>query len=576
MIERLNVRWLGRVSYDEADALARSLHSRSGNYLLLLEHPHTYTLGRRGDDKNVLVEPESVGAVLRSVDRGGDVTYHGPGQLVIYPIIDLPIWRGGLVDSVAYVRQLEQVVVDSLASIGFDAYTDPEYPGVWIGGAKVCAVGVKVEGRRTRHGVAINVDTDLSMFDHIVPCGITDRGVTSLAKITADAIAAAPGAPGAPGIVSSSAENTKSLIEILAEAFVSSFIQEFDVHEVDDQSVAWREPLVLQSDERRRSIEEQSAEAGVPVRLVTRLQAASVEVPVADPTFRRPEWMRVKADLGAEYRGLKRLVRELDLHTVCESAGCPNIYECWADGTATFMVLGERCTRACGFCLIDTRLPSAPEADEPERVASAVVRMGLKHAVLTMVARDDLDDGGAAHVAATVNAIRSASPETRTEVLISDLRGDLDSLDLILNENPDVVNHNIETVARLQRAVRPSAGYARSLALLARANAAGHVTKSGIMLGLGETLDEVSGALNDLAAVGVKIVTVGQYLRPSEQHLPVVRWWSPEEFAEVARIGEAAGINHVESGPLVRSSYHARSSADAVASPALLETGPTR
>ncbi len=569
MIERLNVRWLGRVTYDEADALARSLHSRSGNYLLLLEHPHTYTLGRRGDDKNVLVAPESVGAVLRSVDRGGDVTYHGPGQLVIYPIIDLPIWRGGLVDSVAYVRQLEQVVVHALASIGFDAYTDPEYPGVWIGGAKVCAVGVKVEGRRTRHGVAINVDTDLSMFDHIVPCGITDRAVTSLVKVLSDL-------DGPAGADSGSNESNKSLMERVADAFVVAFSNSFEVQEVERQSVAWREPLVLQSDERRRSIEEQSAEAGVPVRLVTRLQAASVEVPVADPTFRRPEWMRVKADLGAEYRELKRLVRELDLHTVCESAGCPNIYECWADGTATFMVLGERCTRACGFCLIDTRLPSAPEADEPERVASAVVRMGLKHAVLTMVARDDLDDGGAAHVAATVNAIRLASPETRTEVLISDLRGDLASLDLILNENPDVVNHNIETVARLQRAVRPSAGYARSLALLARANAAGHVTKSGIMLGLGETLEEVSGALNDLAAVGVKIVTVGQYLRPSAQHLPVVRWWSPEEFAEVARIGEAAGINHVESGPLVRSSYHARSSAEAAGSSAVLATGLTR
>lgn len=563
MIEQLNVRWLGRVSYDEADALARSLHSRSGNYLLLLEHPHTYTLGRRGEDKNILVAPESVGAVLRSVDRGGDVTYHGPGQLVIYPIIDLPIWRGGLVDSVAYVRRLEQVVVLALTSIGFHAYTDAEYPGVWVAGEKVCAVGVKVEGRRTRHGVAINVDTDLSMFNHIVPCGITDRGVTSLKKIKADAIATAD----APVKVSSSAEDTKSLMEILAEAFKAAFIQEFEVQEVDDQSVAWREPLVLQSDERRRSIEEQSADAGVPVRLISRLQAASVEVPVSDPTFRRPEWMRVKADLGAEYRGLKRLVRELDLHTVCESAGCPNIYECWADGTATFMVLGERCTRACGFCLIDTRLPGAPEADEPERVASAVVRMGLKHAVLTMVARDDLDDGGASHVAETIRAIRLASPETRTEVLISDLRGDSRSLDLVLDATPDVLNHNIETVARLQRAVRPSAGYARSLTVLARANAAGHVTKSGIMLGLGETLDEVSGALNDLAAVGVKIVTVGQYLRPSAAHLPVVRWWRPEEFAEVAQIGEAAGIAHVESGPLVRSSYHARSSAEAAGSP---------
>ncbi len=569
MIKHLSVRWLGRVSYDEADALARSLHSRSGNHLLLLEHPHTYTLGRRGDEKNILVAPASIGAVLRSVDRGGDVTYHGPGQLVIYPIIDLPIWRGGLVDSVAYVRQLEQVVVAALLSLGFDAYTDSDYPGVWIGGAKVCAVGVKVEGRRTRHGVAINIDTDLSMFEHIIPCGITDREVTSLVKVLSDVEA-----PAGPASVLT--ESTKTFMEQVADAFVAAFSKAFDVQEADNQSVAWREPLILQSDERRRSIAEQSAEAGVPVRLVTRLQAASVEVPAADPTFRRPEWMRVKADLGAEYRGLKRLVRELDLHTVCESAGCPNIYECWADGTATFMVLGERCTRACGFCLIDTRLPSAPDAEEPERVASAVTRMGLRHAVLTMVARDDLDDGGARHVAATVNAIRLASPGARIEVLISDLRGDLPSLELILNENPDVVNHNIETVARLQRAVRPSAGYARSLALLARANGAGHVTKSGIMLGLGETLDEVRGALDDLAAVGVKIVTVGQYLRPSAAHLPVVRWWTPEEFAEVAHIGEAAGINHVESGPLVRSSYHARSSAEAAASPLLLETGLTR
>lgn len=556
MIEQLSVRWLGRVSYDEADVLARSLHARAGNYLLLLEHPHTYTLGRSADAKNVLVAPESVGAVLRSVDRGGDVTYHGPGQLVVYPIIDLPIWRGGLVDSVAYVRQLEQVVLSALGSLGFDAHTDPDYPGVWIGGAKVCAVGVKVQGRRTRHGVAINVDTDLSMFDHIVPCGITDRGVTSLAKIQANT-----------GGLMTSAQTTlgggTGLMELLAGAFVESFNQSFNVQEVDNQGVAWREPPVLLSDARRRSIEEQSVESGVPVRLMSRLQAASVAVPVADPTFRRPEWMRVKADLGAEYRDLKRLVRELDLHTVCESAGCPNIYECWADGTATFMVLGERCTRACGFCLIDTRLPDAPDVGEPERVASAVLRMGLKHCVLTMVARDDLDDGGARHVAATVNTIRLVSPQTRIEVLISDLRGDRASLELVLDARPDVVNHNIETVARLQRAVRPTAGYARSLALLARANAAGHVTKSGIMLGLGETLDEVKGALHDLASVGVQIVTVGQYLRPSSAHLPVVRWWRPDEFDEVARIGTEFGIAHVESGPLVRSSYHASSSSDA-------------
>ena len=273
--------------------------------------------------------------------------------------------------------------------------------------------------------------------------------------------------------------------------------------------------------------------------------------------------MRVRADLGPEYRELKRMVRDLDLHTVCEEAGCPNIYECWSSGTATFMLLGERCTRACGFCLIDTRRPEPADAAEPARVADAIARMGLSHAVLTMVARDDLPDGGAEHVAASIAAIRATSPDTEVEVLISDLRGDAAALDVVIAARPDVMNHNLETVARLQRAVRPSAGYARSLALLARSADAGLVTKSGIMLGLGETLDEVHGALEDLHSVGVGIVTVGQYLRPSAAHLPVVRWWTPEEFAEVAAYGHALGIAHVESGPLVRSSYHAREGAAA-------------
>ena len=228
------------------------------------------------------------------------------------------------------------------------------------------------------------------------------------------------------------------------------------------------------------------------------------------------------------------------------------------------MLLGERCTRACGFCLIDTRRPEPPDAAEPERVAAAVARMGLRHAVLTMVARDDLPDGGAAHVADAIAAIRAASPDTQVEVLISDLGGDEAALDRVLEARPDVLNHNLETVARLQRAVRPSAGYARSLAVLARSARAGLVTKSGIMLGLGETVDEVHGALADLHAVGVGIVTVGQYLRPSPAHLPVARWWTPEEFDAIAVHGRALGLAHVESGPLVRSSYHARDGAAAV------------
>jgi lipoic acid synthetase len=308
---------------------------------------------------------------------------------------------------------------------------------------------------------------------------------------------------------------------------------------------------------------QQPAPAGEPVRLLGRLAAAGVEAPAPDPAFRRPEWMRVRADLGEGYRETKRLMRTLSLHTVCEEAGCPNIYECWADRTATFMILGDRCTRACGFCLVDTRKPLALDPDEPGRVADAVATLGLEHVVITSVARDDVADGGAAGFAATIAAVRSRNPRTRVEVLIPDCKGDPVALDVIFAARPDVLNHNLETVARLQRAARPSAGYARSLTVLARAKDAGLTTKSGVILGMGETEPELRAAIADLRNVGVDILTLGQYLRPSTRHLPVVRWWTPDEFAELGAYAESLGFAHVEAGPLVRSSYHARRAADA-------------
>jgi lipoic acid synthetase len=247
--------------------------------------------------------------------------------------------------------------------------------------------------------------------------------------------------------------------------------------------------------------------------------------------------------------------------TVCEEAGCPNIFDCWNDGTATFMINGERCTRACGFCLVDTRHPLALDAGEPERVADAVASMGLEHAVVTAVARDDLTDGGAAAFAQTIAAIRARTPSCAVEVLIPDCKGEPAALQTIFDARPDVLNHNIETVARLQRAVRPSAGYARSLAVLARAKAAGLTTKSSIVLGMGESEAEVVACMADLRGVGVDIVTLGQYLRPTTHHLPVDRWWTPEEFDRLAAVGAAMGFAHVQSSPLTRSSYHARQSA---------------
>ena len=278
---------------------------------------------------------------------------------------------------------------------------------------------------------------------------------------------------------------------------------------------------------------------------------------------RKPEWLRVPVRMGKEYLSLGKTVHDLGLATVCEEAGCPNIYECWSEGTATFMINGERCTRACGFCQVDTRHPLPLSPDEPDRVAQAVARMGLGHAVVTCVARDDLADGGAGAMAQTITAIRESAPGTTIEVLISDCRGDAASLESIFAARPDVLNHNIETVARLQRAVRPSAGYARSLGVLARAGAAGLVTKSGLMVGLGESEDEVIATMADLRGVGVSIITIGQYLRPSTDHLPVSRYWRPEEFDRLKEIGAELGVAHVEASPLTRSSYHARDAATA-------------
>jgi lipoic acid synthetase len=314
-----------------------------------------------------------------------------------------------------------------------------------------------------------------------------------------------------------------------------------------------------------------TASGGTSVRLLGRLTDAGVTGGLALEE-RKPEWMRVKANMGAGYRELKKTMRSLDLVTVCEEAGCPNIFECWADGTATFMINGERCTRACGFCLVDTRHPEPPDPDEPAHVAEAVARMGLSHAVITAVARDDLADGGAAQFAAVINAVHDGCPQTDVEVLVPDCKGDPASLDLIFAARPEVLAHNLETVARLQRAVRPSASYARSLAVLARAAKAGLTTKTSIIVGMGETNDEVLAALADLRGVGVDIVTIGQYLRPTGHHLPVARWWTPAEFESLAAAGMAMGFAHVQASPLTRSSYHARQAADAASSPTVSST----
>jgi lipoyl synthase len=572
----LRTRWLGQVPYREAWALQRALHAHSpDDHLLLLEHPHVYTLGVRADMGHVLVPPAEVGADLVRTDRGGDVTYHGPGQLVGYPIVSLPAKRGsgkhGLADTVAYVRSVEQLLIDALADVGLPgAGRLREYPGVWVDPEgddprKIAAIGVRLTRGRSMHGFALNVAPDMRYWGYIVPCGIPDKRVTSLADEGVDV----------------SLREVTDAVAARAAALWGGVRGDPDV---DRRDVVWRHRpddlsafsrgegpgRVISASGRTAGTPPDepgpgAASDGVPVRLKGRLAQAGVTegLRIAE---RKPEWLRSTFRTDPGYLRLKHTMRDLGLVTVCEEAGCPNIYECWGqDGTATFMINGERCTRACGFCLVDTRHPEALDPGEPERVAEAVERMGLGFAVVTAVARDDLADGGASGFAETIRAIRRRTPGVQVEVLIPDCKGDEDALAAIFEAGPDVLNHNLETVPRLQRAVRPSAAYARSLAVLARAKEAGLTTKSGLIVGMGETDDEVVSTLADLRAIGIDIVTIGQYLRPTTHHLPVARWVEPATFERYKRAGEAMGIPHVESSPLTRSSYHARQAAGSTA-----------
>lgn len=541
----LQVRWLGRVGFREALDLQRRLWAHSAdNYLLLLEHHHVFTAGPSADEANLLVDPAEVGADCVRIDRGGDFTYHGPGQLVGYPILTLPGRRGGgLAETAAYVCDLEQVLIDALADLGLGGCGRLRgYPGVWLDlegtPRKIAAIGVRLSRGRTMHGFALNVETDLSWFERIIPCGIRDFRPTSLR-----------------------AEGCAATMREVADAVARRAAERWGETGCKRADVAWRHrPSDLSAFS--RGLGPGRVEIAPP-RSRARLAEAGVGngLGLAE---RKPPWLRARMDLNEDYLRLRRVMRQHDLVTVCEEAGCPNIFECWGAGTATFMLNGERCTRACGFCLVDTRQPMPIDPGEPARVADAVAEMELDHAVVTAVARDDLPDGGAAAFAETIAAVRRQSPRTTIEVLVPDFGGDAAALQIVLDASPDILNHNLETVARLQRAVRPSAGYARSLALLARSASDGHVTKSGIIVGMGEEDPEVDVALADLAAVGTSIVTIGQYLRPTSHHIPVARWVPPESFEHWREAGAALGLDHVESSPLTRSSYHAAESAAAV------------
>ena len=539
----LRTRWLGKLPYEEAWDLQRAFHEgrvkgrSADDYLLLVEHPPVYTVGRNGDGSN-FIAPEMAmarGAEVFHVDRGGDITFHGPGQLVGYPIIELADPK----QIVPYVRKLEEVLIRLLADFGVDAWREEGLTGVWTEKGKVAAIGVRVSRRVTMHGFALNLHPDLSWFELMNPCGITDRPVTSLSELV----------------------GRKVTIQEAVDAIIPHFATVFGYQETDVQLGAFT-----------RS---QGREDNYEVDLLLAEGTFSEEKRTAEPILingrlpgepPRPEWMRVTANMNDDYLHLKKMMRGLNLHTVCEEANCPNIYECWGMGTATLMILGDKCTRACSFCNVTTGKPTEFDVLEPFRAAEAVAAMNLSHAVITSVNRDDLDDGGSGIFAHTITETRRRSPHTEIEVLIPDFKGDKKALQTVMDARPEVLNHNTETVLRLQRDIRTSANYGRSLALLWRAKQMypEGLIKSGLIVGMGETREEVLATLADMRAIGIDIVTIGQYLRPTARHRPIHRYVHPDEFAEYKAFGEGIGIPHVESGPLVRSSYHAKESRQAV------------
>lgn len=540
----LRTRWLGRLPYLEAWDLQRAFHEgrvrgrTDDDYLLLVEHPPVFTIGRNGDEANLLVgAPGAVaaGAEVYHVDRGGDITFHGPGQLVGYPILRLDDPK----QIVPYVRKVEEVLIRTLADFGVEGFREDGLTGVWTEKGKVAAIGVRVSRRVTMHGFALNLHPDMEYFGMMNPCGITDRDVTNLSDLV----------------------GRKVTLQEAVEALTPHFRSVFGYADVDEQKAAF--------------VRGQGKESSFEVDRLLEAGTFSPGARAAEPVLvdgrlpgepKRPDWMRVKARMDSDYLELKKLMRGLELNTVCEEANCPNIYECWGMGTATLMILGDKCTRACSFCNVTTGKPTEFDIFEPYRAAEAIEKMNLKHAVITSVNRDDLDDGGAGIFAQTITESRRRSPGTEIEVLIPDFKGDPVALHTVMEARPEVLNHNTETVLRLQRDIRTSASYGRSLALLWRAKQLypEGLTKSGLIVGMGETRDEVLATLADMRAVGIDIITIGQYLRPTARHRPIHRYVHPDEFAEYKAFGERIGIPHVESGPLVRSSYHAKESREAV------------
>ena len=538
-MRNLNVRWLGKLPYSEAYDLQLGLHRSVSqepsidDYLLLLEHNKVITSGRSSKENNLLVtinQLNELGIEYFETDRGGDITYHGDGQLIGYPIIRLSDPK----KVIPFVRDLENVIIDTLGKFNIDSFTKEDDTGVWTSKGKIASVGIKVSKWTTYHGFSLNIFDSLDGYDLINPCGNQLEKMTSIHQFNSDIS-----------------------FEEVAITISDNFSKIFGYSDVDKQFSQFTPRQLKRTKEFNI---DQMVKNGVFKINQNKIPVTIKGVLPSEP--KRPEWMKVKANLGTDYVALKNLLSDKKLNTVCEEASCPNIYECWSMGTATFMIMGDVCTRACGFCDVKTGKPGELDLGEPLRVAESVQAMNLTHAVITSVNRDDLADGGSMFFADTIRAVKERNNRCDVEVLVPDFKGLRSAIQNIIDASPEVFNHNLETVPRLQREIRTAASYGRSLSLLEYVKKQGFMgkTKTGLIVGMGESKEEVISVLKDLSKIEIDIVTIGQYLRPTAKHRPIDRYATLEEFDDYKIIGESFGIPHVESGPLVRSSYHAKDS----------------
>jgi lipoic acid synthetase len=492
--------------------------SLTDNIIMCLEHNPVFTLGRRGGRENLFVSEEFLNQKqidVVQVERGGNITFHGPGQIIVYPVIDL---KAAGLDVTEYVACLEEIMIRVAREVGILAERHSLNRGVWVHGKKLGSVGVSVKRGIAFHGFALNVNLSLEPFSWINSCGLGKVEITTL-------------------------EN--ELSEEVSVASIRSIVKQ-QIEDVLKVKLFERDVAMLNALEIGKGS--------------SKNKAASLKDKPKKICKQKPRWLKRSLPKGPEYERVKSLIRSNRLNTVCQKAKCPNQFECFSKQTATFLILGDRCTRTCKFCSIDSGPSCPPDPNEPDRVANAAKTMNLDYVVVTSVTRDDVPDGGAGLFAQTIKKIKARLPGALVEVLIPDFMGNTDLLQTVLNARPDVLNHNIETAKRLYSEVRSGADYQRSLKILETASRGTIpvLTKSGMMLGLGETPVEIEQTILDLYNSGCRALTLGQYLQPSKAHYPVQRFVRPDEFDMWCEKAKQIGFVDVASGPFVRSSYHAK------------------